>query len=34
MLPDYLDGALRRDMLVFVEALAADLKKKAEESQL
>ena len=30
MLP-YLDGALRSDMLVLVEALAAELKEKAEE---
>jgi hypothetical protein len=27
-------GALRRDMPVFVEALAADLKEKAQEPQL
>ena len=33
MLP-YLDGALRRDMLVLVEALAAYLKEKAEEPKL
>ncbi len=33
MLP-YLDVALRRDMLVLVEALAADLKEKVEETQL
>jgi ankyrin repeat protein len=33
MLP-YLDGALRRDMAVLVEALAADFKEKAEEKKL
>ena len=33
MLP-YLKGALERDMPVFVEALAADFKEKAEETQL
>ena len=33
MLP-YLDGALRRDILVLDEALAADLKDKAQEPQL
>ena len=33
MLP-YLDVALRRDMLVLVEALAADLKEKVEVTQL
>jgi hypothetical protein len=33
MLP-YLKGALQRDMAVLVEALAADFKEKAEETQL
>ena len=33
MLP-YLKGALQRDMPVLVEALAADFKEKAEETQL
>jgi ankyrin repeat protein len=33
MLP-YLDGALRRDMAVLVEALAADFREKAEEKKL
>jgi len=33
MLP-YLEGALQRDMPVLVEALAADFKEKAEETQL
>ena len=33
MLP-YLKGALQRDMAVLVEVLAADFKKKAEETQL